>query len=179
MHATVADILCDILQNSVESQATCIDLRIEWEKNQVALTLSDNGIGISRERLTSIFNPLAGSKKHTTRKFGLGLPFLKQTIEGCGGSVTLDSTEHVGTTLQFSFDHCHIDAPPFGDLATIIMSGMAFIGDYEFISTYKSLQNSWCVKRSELRDILGDLSSVGSLSLIKKYVASLGTDVQG
>ena len=66
------------------------------------------------ETARRVTNPFYTTR--TTRKVGLGLPFLIQNAEQTGGSVTLTSEPGKGTEVRAVFHSDHIDCPPWGDL---------------------------------------------------------------
>ena len=71
---------------------------------------------------TRVFDPFFTTRPHSIRRFGLGLPFLKENTELTGGGVDLWSVSGEGTTLMAAFHTDHIDCLPFGDLASTIFT---------------------------------------------------------
>ena len=67
----------------------------------VRMTLEDNGIGMSAEVLGRIFEPFYTTKGECGT--GLGLAVCRELIERCGGTIRLDSTPGVGTTVTMEF----------------------------------------------------------------------------
>ena len=67
------------------------------------VSIADTGIGISPEKLATIFNPfvqdIATRGGHVYEGTGLGLPIVKRLAEAAGGTVTVTSTPGVGTTF--------------------------------------------------------------------------------
>ncbi len=62
----------------------------------VLMKISDNGPGISKEKLKSIFEFFVGYKKEG---FGLGLAIVKNIVDSHGGCLDVDSKEGKGTTF--------------------------------------------------------------------------------
>jgi PAS domain S-box-containing protein len=60
----------------------------------VAITITDSGIGIKKEHLTSIFDPYFTTKQKGS---GLGLATSYSIIKNHGGHIDVDSTDGVGT----------------------------------------------------------------------------------
>ncbi len=60
------------------------------------ITVSDNGPGMSKETLARIFEPMFSTK---TFGVGLGVPIIKNVLEGHGGGVKYHSEVGVGTTV--------------------------------------------------------------------------------
>lgn len=57
-------------------------------KNQLTITVTDNGCGIDKEHLDNIFEPFITYKKNGT---GLGLPISRRIADAHGGSLTVSS----------------------------------------------------------------------------------------
>ncbi len=112
--------ILDIYENGVKAGATLIAVEIEEDLLQdlLTITLRDNGAGMDAQMLQRIADPWVTTR--TTRKVGLGIPFLKQTAEMCGGNFAMHSQPGQGTTLAATFQHSHIDRPPLGDLTATI-----------------------------------------------------------
>lgn len=67
--------------------------------------IQDTGIGISQERLTTIFSSPGLVEKSIARSYGgigLGLVTSKQIIEMMGGDITVDTIIGAGSTFSFS-----------------------------------------------------------------------------
>ena len=92
MHASLADIVADVAANSIEAGASRIGVKIEEEGGVIRLSVVDNGKGMDEATLARAFNPFYTEPgKHDKRKIGMGLPFVKQTCDACGGDVRLTS----------------------------------------------------------------------------------------
>lgn len=67
------------------------------------LEVKDTGTGISPTHLARLFDPLFTTK--ATKGTGLGLPCVKQFVEGQNGCILLETAEGVGTTFRLVFPH--------------------------------------------------------------------------
>ncbi len=79
-----------------------IRIKAEEEQNQVILRVSDNGIGIPKPDLETIFRPFFQVEGHDTRRvggLGLGLSIARRAVTQLGGTISVDSTLNVGTTF--------------------------------------------------------------------------------
>jgi signal transduction histidine kinase len=69
------------------------------------IDVADEGIGIERDDLSSIFEDFRQIDASDTRPFGglgLGLAFVRRIIEAHRGTITVDSTPGKGTTFSFT-----------------------------------------------------------------------------
>ncbi len=173
MHATLEDVLLDIVQNSIEAGASLITLDFLEEDGKIKIMIGDNGKGMDDQTRQNALDPFySNGKKHSKRKVGLGLPFLKQMAEGAHGTFELDSQENIGTSIFFDFESAHSDAPPIEDLPGCFVSLLLFEGDYELRFHHRTSVGSYSVNRSELKAALGEIQSVSSIQLAKQYFES-------
>lgn len=91
-----------ILRNSIEatSQSGSITITTSSEKNNIILSISDTGIGISDEYIDKIFDPFFSTKKY---RFGMGLPLVKQIVSEHLGEINVRSELGKGTTFIMVF----------------------------------------------------------------------------
>jgi CheY-like chemotaxis protein/anti-sigma regulatory factor (Ser/Thr protein kinase) len=74
----------------------------------IECAVTDTGIGIRKDKLSVIFDPFVQASSDTTRKYGgtgLGLSICKNLVEMQGGTLSVDSTEGVGTTFTFEISY--------------------------------------------------------------------------
>lgn len=80
-----------------------VALRAEKEGQQILLTVSDTGLGISQKHLPFIFDrfwQVDGSSRRKYQGVGIGLALVKELVEIQGGTVTVASEEGKGTTFS-------------------------------------------------------------------------------
>jgi signal transduction histidine kinase len=63
----------------------------------IAVLVSDTGTGMSKDTAASVFEPYFSTKEAGV---GLGLALVGRIVEGHGGSITLDSMPHQGTSVR-------------------------------------------------------------------------------
>jgi len=80
-----------------ERKEITIDIKPEGENVQI--TISDNGSGITPENLKKIFNPFFTTKP-AGKGTGLGLPIVKNIINAHGGRITCDNEPGLGSRFQ-------------------------------------------------------------------------------
>ena len=137
----------DIAENSTRAGATEIEITIEEsaEKDLLLFAVKDNGRGMSPEFVAKVTDPFTTTR--TTRRVGMGLPFLRQSAELCGGALTIDSTVGVGTTVTATFGlSCVLDTDEIVE---------ALDGDREMLASPEV--GLWL--RDNLRDELAALAS--------------------
>ncbi|MFT5102517.1 MAG: two-component system nitrogen regulation sensor histidine kinase NtrY [Candidatus Latescibacterota bacterium] len=99
-------VITNLVKNSIQAieQQQPVDPRVEVrvieEASNVAITVKDNGVGVSDENKDKIFEP-----KFTTKSsgMGLGLAMVKNIVETYGGSIGLISEALNGTTFTVRF----------------------------------------------------------------------------
>lgn len=77
----------------------------EHEAWNLRLAVSDSGIGIAPDRITTLFAAFAQAEASTARRFGgtgLGLAISKRLAELMGGSLTVTSTEGKGSVFTLA-----------------------------------------------------------------------------
>ena len=171
MHASLSDIVADVSANSIEAGAALVQVFVIEKDGTIELKVVDNGKGMPPEIVSRAFDPFYTEPgKHDARKIGMGLPFVKQTCDACGGTVDLQSEKGVGTTLVCTFQADNIDLPPMGDLVAAVMSLFNFDGDFDLVFTHTKGENEYSISRLELKDAVGGFDSVEGLSLAKEFL---------
>ena len=102
------NVLSNILDNALKY---CIDepsakVTLTSNTNSAQLTISDNGIGISKENQKKIYNKfyrVPTGDVHDVKGFGLGLFYVKQICDSHGWKLKLHSEENKGTSIIINF----------------------------------------------------------------------------
>ena len=169
--------ILDIAGNSIRANASRMKLVLRESDSQFSFSITDNGCGMDADFLAKVTDPFSTTR--TTRKVGLGIPFLKMQAELTGGNFSIISKserehpEEHGTTTSATFLKGSIDYVPLGDIVETVCTlihGMKnmdlefqhFIGDKEV-----------SLNTAELRQILGDdvpLSEPDVLNWIRQYL---------
>ena len=177
MHASICDFLTDIVQNSFEADSSLVNIHLEQDDKNLLFTVDDNGKGMSEEEQKKALDPFySDGIKHSKRKVGLGLPFLHQMIEAIGGEFTLISVLGTGTTISVVIPLNHIDTPPLGDIPSTFSSLLSYPSSAELVinrsAMKKEEREDYEVCKSELCEILGELTQVGNLVMMKTFLQS-------
>ncbi len=95
----------NLLLNSLDAltnRDNCHILIKVWADHQdVHLTFTDNGIGISSENISKIFNTFFSTKP--TKGTGIGLSMVKKIIEMYNGTIKVSSEENCNTIFELAF----------------------------------------------------------------------------
>lgn len=94
----------NLLKNSIEAtpqdRAGLIDISYETSDKNILFMIKDNGNGIPENMREKIFEPNFTTKSSGT---GLGLAFVKNSIENAGGKVWFETKTGQGTTFYLNF----------------------------------------------------------------------------
>lgn len=171
MHRTLGDMVIDLAQNSFEAGATLVVLDWVEHNDTLSVYVADNGKGMDEETLKKALDPFyTDGEKHSRRKVGLGLPFVKQTAESAGGSFEIDSRAGEGTSVSFSVQLSNVDCPPSGDLKSLFAEVMMLGGKAETVVNRFRNGEKYTLVKSELADALGGLEDTGAISLLKDFI---------
>lgn len=80
-----------------------IGIRTFKKRNQLMIEITDNGIGIKKEDISSIFLPFFSTKEEG-KGTGLGLSICYQIIKDMGGAISVTSVWKKMTTILIMFD---------------------------------------------------------------------------
>ena len=164
--------LLDIVENSTRAGASLVTIQVIEEPDADRLTLSveDDGCGMSPELLAAVQDPFTTTR--TTRKVGLGIPFLKEGAEMTGGSLDLWSREGEGTKISATYGYSHIDRPPLGDLAETVVTLVQCHERTDFCYTHRYRDRAFTLDTRELREVMEGLplSEPAVLRWIREFV---------
>lgn len=146
--------MLDIAENSITAGATCINIELSCSaaNNSIELRVCDNGCGMSEQTVKSVSNPFFTSR--TTRRVGMGIPFLKQIAELCGGHIAIDSVPGEGTRLSATFQADSIDCPPIGDVASTLLSLIMRAPRVDWNYVQKTDRGKYVFSVNELDEVL-------------------------
>lgn len=95
-------IFINLIMNAVEATAEngTLSITARAAKDQVIVSIQDNGCGIPGYNLDKIYEPFFTTKAKGT---GLGLFIVYQLVRENGGNIEIKSIEHIGTQVLLSF----------------------------------------------------------------------------
>jgi hypothetical protein len=154
-------------------------MELARRRSRLEVSVRDNGCGMDAETVQKALDPFwTEPGKHPGRRVGLGLPFLKQAADQCGGEFDLTSEPGRGTTVRFVFEQSHVDAPPTGDMAGTLAALMAWPGEREVAVRREEDGRSYEVRRTELAAALGGLQDAGALVLMKDFFSANEAEIR-
>ncbi|HPK30335.1 MAG TPA: ATP-binding protein [Bacteroidales bacterium] len=166
--------ILDIVQNSISAGAKniWIEVLVSIARDLLSISVRDDGKGMTPEMVAKVTDPYCTTR--TTRKVGLGLPLLRQGAEQAGGSLSIDSTVGVGTTVKAEYGLSHIDRPPMGDLANAYVLLLGANPNINITLHYITDENDFSISTRELDEALDGLplNDPQVMNLIYEMVSS-------
>jgi len=108
-------ILLNLLSNAVKFTPEGGEVSVSAFRrgDSTAISVSDTGIGIKPDDLAKVLEPyrqIDSARGRRSIGTGLGLPLTKELAELHGGTLAIESTEDIGTTVTILFPH-QLDVP--------------------------------------------------------------------
>ena len=164
--------ILDIAENSITAGAGRITVKISESRkvNLLTLEVSDNGRGMNEDMLKHAEDPFYTTR--TTRRVGLGIPFLGQAAKDCGGEMKIETEKGRGSKITASFQYNHIDRKPLGDITATIIVLIAGNPHIDFIFQLIREGEELLVDTAELKNDLGNvpLNSPEVIRIIKETI---------
>jgi anti-sigma regulatory factor (Ser/Thr protein kinase) len=164
--------ILDITQNSISAGAKNIVISVNAKDNFLTISIEDDGKGMTKEFLSKVTDPFTTTR--TTRRVGMGLPFLRQEAEAAGGGLQIESEPGKGTKVTAKFLIDSIDRLPMGDLAETIASLILTSPDIDYTLRYSVENRSYVFETSEFRKLLDGIP-IGSPEIVT-YIKELLTE---
>ena len=144
----------DIAENSVMAEGTEVRVEVLEEKaaDRLSFSVEDNGRGMSKEFISKVTDPFTTTR--TTRRVGMGLPFLKQSAELCGGRLDIVSEPGKGTKTTASFMMSSIDRPPLGDIPATLMALIMGSPEIHWVYRHKTDHGEFLLDTDEIIEAL-------------------------
>ncbi len=180
----IAAHILDIAQNSIAAGAGRVEVTVRRQATPgfVEFEISDDGRGMDGERVRAALDPFCTSR--TTRRVGMGLPFLKQNTELCGGEFRLASVPGRGTRVYASFALDSLDTPPLGDLAGAFLTLLIDAPRVRWLFRYEASGEFFGVDSAEIAEALDELDflkipdvAMGLKSMIESGIAEVDSRV--
>lgn len=146
----------DIAENSVAAGARRVTVTLQERDaaGWLVLSVEDDGCGMDPDMAARVTDPFVTSR--TTRRVGLGIPFLKQVAELCEGGLELRSVRGEGTVVTARFRGDAVDCPPVGDLPATVVTLLAGCPDLAWTFRFLRGDALFEVSRDALVEVLED-----------------------
>lgn len=168
--------MLDIAENSIDADATKVEIKIVINEadDRLTLTISDNGKGMDAETIKMVKDPFFSTKTVRKKKFGLGIPLLAQAAEECDGTFLIESHPDRGTVITAAFQNSHIDRKPLGDIGATMAVLIGGHPDIDFLLFCARDGFSYKLDTSELKKELqgAPVNLPDVLKLIKEDINS-------
>ena len=91
-------VLDNMTKNALEAmpQGGILTLSTGIDTGKIYIKVSDTGVGIPKEKLSTLFKPFQTTK---SKGLGLGLSYCKRAVEAHGGRIQVESVVGEGTTF--------------------------------------------------------------------------------
>lgn len=105
----LGQVLTNILSNAVKYtdrggvEVVCDGIGGGTLGTRIRIEVRDTGIGIPKDMVPKLFGRFSQASRHQTRRrggSGLGLSIVKAQVARMGGTVAIETEEHVGTTVR-------------------------------------------------------------------------------
>lgn len=173
--------ILDIAQNSIRAGATLTEITVEEDeaRDRMQITIADNGCGMTPDILARVTDPFCTTR--TSRRVGLGVPFMKMACEMTGGDFSIESESGKGTVVHAGLGLRHIDRSPLGDIAMTVSALVQCNPDIDFVYTHHTSSGSFTADTREFRAVLEGipLSSPEVVSFLHEFIQEHLTDIHG
>ncbi len=169
--------ILDIAMNSVKAKASEVKIFLNETEDTFSMEIADNGCGMKQDFLKTVDDPFSTTR--TTRKVGMGIPFLKLAAEQTGGSFSIESRheddfpDSHGTVTKAVFNKKSIDFTPLGDIVSTMVTLIQGNPDIRWIFTHIFPKGSLKIDTDDLKAVLGDvpLDNADVILWIKEYMS--------
>jgi signal transduction histidine kinase/CheY-like chemotaxis protein len=122
-------VLLNLVGNAVKfTEHGAVRLRVSVAgEGRITFEVSDTGIGVSEDKLATLFDPFVQADSSTTRRFGgsgLGLAIVQRFVNAMDGTITVESEPGRGSIFRVTLplaealDSTGVSPPPIDQLGT-------------------------------------------------------------
>lgn len=108
----LTQVISNLVNNALKfTKSGGVTVRLGWshdsaDSGRLSVAVADTGIGIPREKLSSIFEAFEQADQSTTREYGgtgIGLAICARLVDAMGGDISVESEQGIGSTFWFEF----------------------------------------------------------------------------
>ena len=102
-----SNIISNLIDNGIKYSGddVCINIQIKKDNRFIRISVSDNGMGIPKEKQAYIFDKfyrVSDGNKYSVKGYGLGLFYVKTMVEKHDGSISVGSNKNKGTIFTIN-----------------------------------------------------------------------------
>jgi signal transduction histidine kinase len=124
----VERILSNLIDNAIKfTHSGIVELVVEARANDVAIHVSDTGVGIAAENQAAVFNDfyqVHNSERNSRKGFGLGLAIARRLAQQLGGQLTVESAPGRGSRFTLILPVAHAGSRSAGPIGGASGSGV-------------------------------------------------------
>ena len=102
----IRQVLTNLIDNAIKfTSIGTVRIAVEYDQMMLSIRVEDNGIGVSNDAKTRLFQAFSQADGSTTRKYGgtgLGLTICKQLVELMGGKIGVNDQHTQGSCFWFT-----------------------------------------------------------------------------
>lgn len=98
-------ILVNLVTNAVkfcDKDTAIVHVDFNEESTHYLFTVSDNGVGISTDRVNTIFDLFSQGEYNAAEGSGIGLATVRKLVNRMGGEISVESEENIGSSFTFT-----------------------------------------------------------------------------
>lgn len=117
------EVVINIINNSIDAMPNGgkIELSVRTDGDNVIISISDNGIGISDDVKDKVFDPFFTTKG--VKRSGLGMSLSYSIMARYGGDIKIDSCPGKGTTMHLKMPLCYTEVVQYEEEETSVVTG--------------------------------------------------------
>lgn len=171
--------MMDIVQNSLRADAGMIEIDLieNCGDHTLLFRVKDDGNGMDRDAVAKLEDPFFTTR--TTRKVGLGIPFLKMTCEQTGGCLRVFSEEGRGCVAEAVFRTNHPDCLPLGDMPGYLALLLRANPEVRFRFTCRIEEAEFILDSDELKKQGIELEYPQMLGAVREYIRENLREIYG
>ncbi len=157
--ARLRQIMINLIANGLKfASKGRVDVIVESEISQqrtwLVIAVQDTGIGISRQKIDSLFEPFVQADHSISSRFGgtgLGLSITKRLVDALGGSIGVDSQQGQGSVFTF-----RIPVDPVQGLGTVLLQSSSLPRDVATSADHQARRiklNAKVLIADDMRDV--------------------------
>jgi len=101
LHQVMLNLLANSADSFEDDQDAEITISLSREKKRIYVNVTDNGAGMSDAQMKNLFKPFYTSKPEGN---GLGLVIVRSMLGKMNGTISIESTQNVGTSSIFTLE---------------------------------------------------------------------------